>query len=332
MTLLLTGSTGFVGRNLLLRVLRDGSFQRIVLPVRDEAKLRRQLAADGFPSLPKGVEVRPSYPAAWEKRVRCDVVVHAAAVLFGRSWEEYERVNIEGTRALLSAVSGKPRVILISSQSAGGPTPRGTTFRDEKTADAPISDYGRSKRDMERMVFREFPNANVLALRPPMVLGARDLATLPLFAMAASRIRVKPGWAHKTYSWIAVEDLIDAILATLRPDPPESRRRVFYVANPNSITDSELISAAVRASAGPRGMVLRLPQTVLRIAAKVVDAVPSLRSSVPSLTRDRAVELFRDRWVVSGDAFSAAFAFTPTRTLDSALESWVAQRRSTESL
>ena len=48
MELLITGSTGFVGRNLLLRVSQDARWRRIVLPVRDPAKLRAQLEGEGI--------------------------------------------------------------------------------------------------------------------------------------------------------------------------------------------------------------------------------------------------------------------------------------------
>ena len=48
MKLLITGSTGFVGRNLLLHALRDPYWSEIILPVRNREKLHQQLQAEGI--------------------------------------------------------------------------------------------------------------------------------------------------------------------------------------------------------------------------------------------------------------------------------------------
>ena len=105
--------------------------------------------------------------------------------------------------------------MVISSQSAGGPTPAGKRARTEADSDAPITWYGESKLDMERSIRREFPNRPITILRPPMILGPRDSATLPLFRMATGRIRIKPGLRSKSYSFVAVDDLVAAIFLAL---------------------------------------------------------------------------------------------------------------------
>ena len=59
MKLLMTGATGFVGRNLLLELLRKQIYETIYLPVRSEAKLKDQLKAEGFDSLPAELYLLP---------------------------------------------------------------------------------------------------------------------------------------------------------------------------------------------------------------------------------------------------------------------------------
>ena len=53
--------------------------------------------------------------------------------------------------------------------------------------------------------------------------------------------------------------------------------------------------------------------------AAIVDAVPSLRAETPSLTRDRAREIWPDRWVVDSSAFKRASGWNPSISLDEAI-------------
>lgn len=293
MNLLISGGTGFVGRNLLLEALRDPRYERILVPVRDPAKLRVQLAFEN-------IDTTKIVPLPWSDPVpkgeQIDHVVHGAGVLFARSREEYLRVNVEATRALVSALPTSARLVVISSQSAGGPTPVGSDARTMINPDRPITYYGESKIEMERVVSAIRPDAMIL--RPPMILGPRDRATLPLFQLASGRIRPKPGLRPKTYSWIAVDDLVTSMLRLVNHvDWSFILNRKFYVAAPMPITDVDLVKKAA-ALLERRGFLLPLPHPVMAFAAQIVDAIPSLRAAAPSLTRDRVKEIFPDRWVV----------------------------------
>ncbi len=294
MRLLLTGATGFVGRNALLHAITRGD--EVHVPVRDPAKLAAQLQAEGADSAQ--VIPLPTDPAGWARR-GFDQAILGAGVLFARSPGEYHATNVDWTLAVLRALPKACRTVVLSSQSAGGPTPPGVTARTEEHADSPITWYGESKLAMEKAVRAEFPSRGIAVLRPPMILGARDTATLPLFRMAQNGVRIKPGLREKNFSFIAVEDLVAAVFTALEQEPPDGPR---YVASRTTITDAELIAAAA-AAIGKRGITVPVPQAVVRSLSIIVDAVPALRARTPSLTRDRAREIWPDRWVVDGSAF-----------------------------
>jgi len=317
MRLLLTGATGFVGRNLLLRALPDPRWEEIVLPVRDPSKLSAQFDAEGLGALSSRVRVVGCGAPRWEG-LQADGIthaVHAAAVLFSRDGEAYHETNVDGAHNLLSRLPAGARTVLLSSQSAGGPTPAGVSARDESCADHPITLYGRSKLEMERRVTADFPDRDITILRPPMILGPRDTATLPLFQMASGLARIKPGLRAKTYSWIAVDDLVPAILMRLAqtpsPSPGVSR---WNVASGRPITDLELLSAAASATGG-RGITLRLPHAVVGALGLIVDAVPGLGDRLPSLTRDRIREIWPGRWVMDSGAFRRETGWADRRAL-----------------
>ena len=83
--ILLTGATGFLGRNLLLRLLGDA--RDVVVSVRNPEKLASQLSFEGLSNSPAGLRVVSSDPSTWSA-LRPQQAVLGAGVLFARSREE----------------------------------------------------------------------------------------------------------------------------------------------------------------------------------------------------------------------------------------------------
>lgn len=319
--ILLTGATGFVGRNLLLRLLQDG--REVAASVRSPGKLAEQLRAEGMETLPSGLHVLPADPSQWPTLPVRHAVL-GAGVLFGRSRDEYWSTNVDGTLAVLRRLPETCRTVLLSSLAAGGPTPPGKDRRESSDPDRPITLYGASKLAMEQEVRKEFPSRPVTILRPPMILGARDTATLPLFRMARGPLRLKPGFGTKFYSFLAVDDLVEGIIALLDREP------VFgplHPAAPDPISDWDLIATAA-AVGGSGGLTLPVPEVGISLLSRVVDAVPALRRGAPSLTRDRVRDIWETRWVVDGEPFARAVGWTPATPLRPSLQAaWDFYRR-----
>lgn len=311
MRLLLTGATGFVGRNVLLRALAGG--YDVHVPVRSAEKLQAQLRFEQADAA--RVHPLPADPARWPA-LAPDHAILGAGVLFARNRAEYFSTNVDWTMRVLAALPQSCRVAFLSSQSAGGPTPPGKAAREASDPDAPITWYGESKLAAEKAIRASGRPAAIL--RPPMVLGPRDAATLPLFRMARGPVRLKPGWRTKSYSFIAVDDLAEALFTVLRVPAPLPEEN-FYVASPEIISDLGLIAAAAAAGRW-RGVTLPLPQVTVRLLSLLVDAIPPLRNRTPSLTRDRAREISPDRWVVDGAPFSRATGWQARRSLQETMQ------------
>lgn len=313
MELLLTGSTGFVGRNLLLHLSADRRWSRIILPVRDPEKLRAQLEGEGIAADGRFQVCRVTGDF-WElpPGVLPDLVIHAAGLLFGRRREDYFGTNVDGSIRLAAQLPRTSRVIVLSSLAAGGPTPPSVIRRSVSHSDLPVSLYGASKLTMEREL-RNRLGRRLLILRPPMVLGPRDAATLPLFKMAGGAVRVKPGFAPKHYSWIDVDDLCGAILAAAGMQQWD-HYGPFYLGSEGIITDRELIATAAEVI-NARGVTLSVPQIAIQLASLAIDAVPAWRAAAPSLGRDRVREILPSRWVCDGEPFSEQFGWRPAKNL-----------------
>lgn len=312
MNMLITGATGFVGRNLLLRAVGRG--QKVFAPVRDEEKLLAQLKVEGVKE--RCVEVLPVDPAQWPARLSIDFAVHCAGALFERTLEPYLRTNVLWTQAVLASLPARCPTIVLSSQSAGGPTPEDKHAREESDADEPISYYGESKLRMERMI-RRSGRPGIVLLRPPMILGPRDAAVLQLFQMAGGFVRTKPGFKNKFFSFIGIGDLLDAIDASLECHDTLSAH-CYYVASHEEFSDVTLLQEAASCLRA-KGFNLPLPQLLVRAASAVVDCSPPLRLKLPSLTRDRVREILADRWVVNPSLFESETGWSAKSTLRESL-------------
>ena len=153
MRILLTGGTGFVGRDLTGQLLEKG--HQLIVVTRDKARIQRS-----FREKIKVIETNLCETAlSWSlsaKLNEVDVLIHAAACLdyFGNR-RHLDRVNVQGTRNMLGAFIGSPhinKIIFLSSIEAMGPVAEGDIPADETTRCAPISPYGDSKLHAENVV------------------------------------------------------------------------------------------------------------------------------------------------------------------------------------
>jgi len=324
MRLLLTGSTGFVGRNLLLDVLRRGEYEQIILPVRNLEKLRAQLLGDGFEQIPTCIRAVEQAMDAWdfESFGKIDHVVHSAGVLFADNESEYRRVNVEGTLRLISKLGNADKIVILSSMAASGPCANNQSVRSESDLPDPINAYGRSKLEMENELRKQFSHLPYVCLRPPMVLGPRDQATLPLFKMARFWLAPKPGLNPKVYSYISVADLVGSIQAVLS-SPLDLRRtsqKEYFVACPRKISDRELIQTAAQ-SLNRSILLIPIPETLIEMVSRLCSKIPYLKDVIPdSLHPHRVSEILPDRWVCSGDAFETQFHHHCLESLSKSLD------------
>ncbi|MBX9743145.1 MAG: NAD(P)-dependent oxidoreductase [Chthoniobacterales bacterium] len=317
--LLITGSTGFVGRNLLLHVLHDPTWSDIILPVRSKEKLCEQLRREGIENLPEHLHLCSAKDERWllEEAPPADVAIHCAGLTFSRKRTLYFKTNVEGSIALAKALPKECRLLVLSSQSAAGPTPAGAPARTRHHTSQPRSWYGESKLAMEKELF-DLNRPELLILRPPMIIGPRDQAIFPLFQMARGRLRIKPGLRPKEYSWIDIGDLCRALLIVAKSNWSLLPHHDYFITSNHSLTDLALIQTAVSLFQ-TRGITLPLPHAIIRLISLVADQIPPLHQPLQSLGRDRVKEIIPQRWIVDGSDFERDFPWKPQITLEDSL-------------
>jgi dihydroflavonol-4-reductase len=276
-TALVTGATGFVGSHLVDLLLEKG--WKVAVLVRKSSNLRwiegkpvERVAPDASP-LPD-----------------CDVLFHVAGVIRADTYAEY----LAGNRDLAVKIfqdARTRRFVHVSSLAAAGP---GEAV-DEATPCAPLSLYGKSKREGEEAVWRLRERIPVTVIRPPVVYGPRDFGLFDLYKTVSKGLRPEIG-GPKRISIVHVRDLVEGIVKAA--ETPAGANEVFYLANEATVEISEMMGLIQR-SLGKRALRVGIPDRVVRFLGAVVEDAASLAGKRSMFGRDKALEMTQKAWCCS---------------------------------
>jgi nucleoside-diphosphate-sugar epimerase len=212
----ISGGAGFLGLHLARRLAADGHDVRTLdlAPLDDP-----QLEGMRVEELHGDVRVRPDVDRL---AAGADVLVHAAAALpIQNSRDAIRSVNVDGTALTLAAAleAGVRRVVFVSSTAVYG-VPKVHPLAE----DAPlvgVGHYGESKIDAEA-VCQHFGRRglDVVIVRPKTFIGPERLGVFEIlfdWIREGRRIPIL-GTGENRYQLLAVEDLVDAIVAAAERD------------------------------------------------------------------------------------------------------------------
>ena len=144
-----TGGSGFVGSHLVDLLIREG--HKVKCIVRESSNLR-WLEGKNLEIVKHGLFDKEGLK---ETLKDADYLFHVAGVVKAKTEEGYFKGNVETTRNLLDTLlevnKGIKRVVVVSSQTALGPS---VSLEQPKRADdslQPITTYGRSKKTEEEL-------------------------------------------------------------------------------------------------------------------------------------------------------------------------------------
>lgn len=286
---LITGATGFVGGHLAGRLAEEGwRVRALVRPTSDTARLR----ALGAELVPGGLDSPEAIAAAADG---ADTVFHLAGATTAPSEAAFARVNVEGTRNLVSGVlaaARRPRrVVYASSYAACGPAPDG---RPRTAADppAPLTAYGRTKLAGEHeLAAAQRAGVEVVVLRVPAVYGPGDRAFLPVFRLVNRHLATVPSGPDRRAHLVFVSDLARAFVRAADAAPG-----TYAVAEPVAHRFSELIGS-IAAALGKRPLRVPVPARLLRAAGSAAERWGHLLGGAGVFSREKAEEMLAEAWV-----------------------------------
>jgi nucleoside-diphosphate-sugar epimerase len=288
-----TGARGFIGSH-LVRHLEDRGDSVVPLVVRapcDRTPLVKACAG-------------------------AEAIVHLGGVVSSVREADFVNGNVESARAVASiAHSIGAHLIHISSLAAAGPAPA-TWPRGEDDPPSPMTTYGRTKLEGERLVAAT-PRLRWTILRPGVVYGPRDRGLLPLFRYARRGFLPLVGRPGAAYTFIHVDDIVRAIAATIDRAP---EHETIFVGHPKPVGARELLEQ-VRSATGGRARIVRVPAGVLFAAALGGEAGGRLLHRPMAMNRRRYAEVMSEGFVCRVDRLRDRLGIVARTSLDEGIAS-----------
>lgn len=320
-TVFVTGGTGFIGRRLVRQLCNRGD--DVTCLVRNPAKAE-SLAAAGARLLPGDIGDAASVQATLAA-VQPHYVFHLAGLTTSLKPAEFDRINHLGVAHVAracAALSTPPALLYVSSLAAAGPAQHHRP-RTENDPPAPVSHYGRSKRAGELAAHQLADRVPITIVRPPIVFGPGDSATLEMYRpIARFGLHLVPGIKDKFFSLVHVDDLVSALMllseqgARLEPNPhARAKTGYYFVADQQSLSYAELGQKIGALLGRAHTKILRLPQQLVWLSAALQQFV-SLGTGRPSIFGiDKAREATAGSWVCSSQRIHSTLGFAPAMPL-----------------
>lgn len=243
--IVLTGATGFLGGEVLARLLeRDNRTIYVLIRARDHAEADKRLRQTivgllgrAEPWMHRTVAIAADLERAdmgldgWQRQwlaERAEWIIHcAASVSFTLGLADSRRINVEGTRRMVElaqladALGGLRCLTHISTAYVAGTT-RGTFTEDDLDVGQGFRNaYEGSKLEAEQALRRYGRDLPIQVMRPSIVVGdsrtgwtpAFNVLYWPLRAFAHGAYSILPGRRSAPVDVVPVDFVADAILA-----------------------------------------------------------------------------------------------------------------------
>lgn len=275
MRVLVTGGTGFVGRQILreLRVAGHGTF---VLARNPDAAAARGIARELSATIRAGDVLNPGSLANACGDI--DAMIHLVGIISEVGEKTFENVHTRGTQHIVAAAKSAGIKRFIQMSALG-------------TRANAVARYHQSKWAAEEIV--RSSRLDWTIFRPSIIYGAGD-GFVNLFARLSRFSPVVPliGGGRMKFQPIAVESVAEAFVKSL--NEPRAIGQTFDLCGPEVLTLVEIVDA-ILAVTRRRRMKLTLPFGLARVQAALLEFVcGKLLGQAPPLNRDQLLMLQED--------------------------------------
>lgn len=322
MKILVTGSNGFVGSRLVEDLARAG---HEVTALARNANKTAHLAFDGVKTAIGDVTDIPSLEAAVKDQ---DVIIHCAGLTAAKDREAFFRVNAMGTANLAEAAANHTpslkKFILVSSLAAAGPALKNEP-KSEVDEEHPVSLYGESKLEGERVLKKYFSTFPVLIVRPPIVYGPRDRGVFEIIKSVNRRMAPCISGSNETgekfFSVVHVGDLSKGIQLLMNASGTSSGD-IFYFSEDRVYTYREILSS-ISTALKKRVLKFVLPMPVVVLTAGSLTLLGRATGKTFPLNWDKLNELKPDYWICSPKKAKQVLGFESEYDLSQGMHSTI---------
>ena len=238
MKTLITGATGFIGSHLVRALINEGRDVRCLVRKKSNTKNLEKIGVE----LVYGELLDKESLSHALKGV--NIIYHLAAEVYSANVKDYFKYNVEGTRNLIESCNGNliERFIYCSSIAAAGPNPDNKTLLTEKESCNPITPYGISKYEAEKVVLGYSKQNKIpsVIIRPPIIYGPGQSQIITDFFLQVRKGKFYiMGTGEYLRSLCYIENLIEGIL--LVEKNPGAVGEIFYLSDRKVYTFKEIV-------------------------------------------------------------------------------------------
>ncbi len=304
----LTGATGFVGTNILLKLI-EKDIEIYALTHRNPIKVHHKKIKILNSSLDKLNELKNQLPSTF------NAVIHCAGLTKSYLLEEFYKVNFLGTRNLIEFFINNNinihHFIYISSISTCGPC-KEKKPANEDTQCHPLKGYGESKLFAENEVRKLPSNINWTILRPPFVFGPYDYDTLYIFKMIKYGIKLYTG--AKFFSFVYAEDLADIVVKIIGNS--QAFGKTYFVSYPEYTSQINFVNT-IAMHVNKNAKLIRVHPSLLVSLASLLQ--PFLNKTTP-INRIKFKEIKHSYWLCSPEKIKNELSLECKTSLVSAIK------------
>jgi len=311
MKVLVTGATGFIGRNLCLHLAEQG--YNVVALCRNTA----------HPYLISHKNITPVKGDILDKESltkamnRCGQLYHTAALakMWCRDKNDYYNINVVGTRNVLELAgeAGVNKVVYTSTCGVWGPTIKHPMSENDPRIDGFAIDYERTKylAEIETRIYSA-KGLNVVTVNPSRVYGEGPITDSNTVGKMISgylkgKWRIIPGKGTQISNYAYLDDVVKGHIAAMEQGTPGNR----YILGGEDISFNTFFNT-LQSITGKTYSMVKLPQRIIEAYSRFEQLKTTLTGLPPMFLPEFAARLKKDQKYSSQKAITQLnYSITP---------------------
>ncbi len=305
-----TGSNGFVGSHLVDFLLEKNFSVRCI--VRESSNLK-WLEGKDIEIFKCGLFDKVGLTTALKD---ADYIYHVAGVVKSKTKEGYFTGNVETTRNLLDVAleqnKNLKRFVVVSSLTVTGPSLDNKPVNEE-TECAPLTTYGKSKYEEEKLALGYKDKLPITICRAPAVYGERDTEIFIYFQNFAKGVTTKIGFDKKILNLIHVADLVEGFYLAAMSD--KAIGEVYFISSEKFYSWDEINSVTSKVL-NKKVIKILVPHFLVYTIAAIAQFFSLFSSKAATLNLEKAKDLVQHAWICDSSKAMRDFGYRQNVSLE----------------
>ena len=308
-TVLVTGATGFVGKQLALSLVGSGHIVHAMY--RSEAKIG-ELEHPNIRLFKGTLTDLASIDSAMKG---CDQVYHLAAfaAVWTRKPEEIYEQNVQGTANILESAlkHGVKRVVHTSTAGVFGPSGEKPNSEDNPIAETHFVHYDRSKAKAEQTINTYVRDGmDVLIVNPTRIYGPGKLGdsngvTRMIRDYIKGKWHIIPGNGQSVGNYVYIDDVVDGHILAME----KGRTGERYLLGGSDLSFNEFFNI-LKEVTGSHYFLIKIPLFIGISIAAIMLTIAKLTGRMPLITPG-LLKRYSHNWAVSSEKARSELGYDP---------------------